>query len=87
MSSWRSPNADEMVLAAFAEKGLVLPKEVAHERGPYVADFVIVYEAFVRMEPYVDSFQRVFFGRALSERKTLGTALVGGFTLATAQVG
>ena len=57
MSSWRSPNIDEMVLAAFAKKGLVPPKEVAHERGPYVADFVIFYEAFVGMEPYVDSFR------------------------------
>ena len=39
MSSWRSPNVDEMVLAAFAEKGLVPPKEVAHWRVPYVANF------------------------------------------------
>ena len=54
---------------------------------PYVAGFVTVYEAFVRMEPYVDSFRRVFVGRALSERKTLGTVPVGGFALAAAQVG
>ena len=54
---------------------------------PYVAGFVTVYEAFVRMEPYVDSFQRVFFGRALSERKTLRTTPMGGFALAAAQVG
>ena len=56
MSSWRSPNVDEMVLAAFAEKWLVLPKEVAHWRVPYVASFITVYEAFVGMEPYMASF-------------------------------
>ena len=27
MLSWRSPNVDEMVLATFAEKGLLLLKE------------------------------------------------------------
>jgi len=73
-----------MVLAAFAEKGLVPPKEVAHWRVPYVAGFVTVCVAFVGMEPYVDYIRRVFFGRALSERKTLGTAPVGGFALAAA---
>ena len=57
MSSWRSPNVDEMALAAFAEKGLVLPKEVVHWRVPYVAGFVTICEAFVGMEPYVDSFR------------------------------
>ena len=57
MLSWRSPNVDEMVLAGFAEKGLVPPKEVAHWRVPYVIDFITVYEAFIGMEPYVDSFQ------------------------------
>ena len=57
MSSWRSPNVDEMVLAAFAEKGLVLPKEVAHWRVSYIVGFVIVCEAFIGMEPYVDSFR------------------------------
>ena len=87
MLSWRSPSVDEMVLAAFAEKGLVPPNEVAHWRVPFIAGFITVYEAFVRMEPYVDSFRRVFFGRALSERKTLGTASVGCFALAAAQVG
>jgi len=30
MSSWRPSNVDETVLAAFAKKGLPLPKEVAH---------------------------------------------------------
>ena len=86
MSSWRSPNVDEMVLAAFAKKGLVPPKEVAHWRVSYVTDFVIIYETFVGIEPHVDSFRRVFSGRALLERKTLGTAPVGGFALEAAQV-
>ena len=56
MLSWRSPNVDEMVLAAFVEKGLVPPKEVAHWMVSYVASFVTVCEAFIEMEPYVDSF-------------------------------
>jgi len=30
MSSWRPSTVDEVVLAAFAKKGLLLPKEVAH---------------------------------------------------------
>ena len=54
---------------------------------PYVADFITVCEAFVGMEPHVDSFQRVFSKRALSERKMLRTTPVGGFALAAAQVG
>ena len=87
MSSWRSPNVDEMVLAAFVENGLVLPKEVAHWRVPYIAGFITVYEAFVRLEPYVDSFQRILSERASSEGKTLRTVLVGGFTPTAAQVG
>ena len=62
MSSWRSPNIDEMVLAAFTEKGLVPPKEVARWRVPYVVGFITVYEAFIGMEPHVDSFRRVFSG-------------------------
>ena len=53
----------------------------------YVAGFITVYEAFIGMEPHVDSFRRVFSRRALSERKTLGTTPVGGFALAAAQVG
>ena len=76
-----------MVLAAFAEKGLLLPKEVAHWRVLHITGFVTICKAFVGMEPHVDSFQRVFSGRALSERKTLGTTPVGGFALAAAQVG
>ena len=84
MSSWRSPNVDEMVLAAFAEKGLVPPKEVTHWRVSYVASFITACEAFLGMEPYVDSFWQVFSGRALLERKTLRTTPVGGFALAAA---
>ena len=87
MSSWRSPNVDEMVLAVFTEKGLVPPKEVAHWRVSYVADFITICEAFVGMERHVDFFRRVLFGRALSKRKTLGTVPVGGFALTAAQVG
>ena len=34
MSNWRPSNVDEAVLAAFAEKGLLPPKEVAHWRAP-----------------------------------------------------
>jgi len=43
-----------MVLAAFVEKGPLPSKEEAHWRVPHVASFVIVYEAFVGMEPYGD---------------------------------
>ena len=50
-------------------------------------EVMLICEAFFGMEPYVDSFWRVFSGRALSERKTLRTTPVGGFTLAAAQVG
>ena len=52
----------------------------------HVAGFVTVYEAFVGMEPHVDSFWRIFSRRVLSEGKPLRTALVGGFALAIAQV-
>ena len=34
MLNWRPSNIDEAVLAAFAEKGLLPPKEVAHWRAP-----------------------------------------------------
>ena len=62
MSSWRSSIIDEVVLAAFAEKGLLPPKEVAHWRVLHVTGFITVYEAFVGMEPHVDSFWRIFSG-------------------------
>jgi len=42
MSSWRSSNIDEMVRAAFAEKGLLLPKEEGHWRVPSVVGFAVV---------------------------------------------
>ena len=45
-----------MVLAAFAKKGPLLSKEEAHWRVLSVVDFVIVREAFVKMEPYGDFF-------------------------------
>ena len=75
------------MLAAFTEKGLLPLKEVAHRRVLHVAGFVTIYEAFIRMEPHVDSFRQIFSGRALSEVKPPRTALVGGFTLVAAQVG
>ena len=45
-----------MVLAAFAEKGLFLPKEEAHWRVLSVIGFAVVHEAFVEMEPYEKLF-------------------------------
>ena len=56
MSSWRSSNIDEMGLAAFAEKGPLLPKEEAHWRVLSIVGFVVVYMAFVGMKPYGDLF-------------------------------
>ena len=46
-----------MVLATFAEKGLLSLKEEAHWKVLHVAGFVVVYEAFVGMEPYGDFFR------------------------------
>jgi len=57
MLNLRSSNVDEMVLAFFVEKGPLLPKEEAHWRVLSVIGFVVVCEAFVRMEPYGDLFQ------------------------------
>ena len=62
MSSYRSSSVDEVVLAAFAEKGLLPPKEAVHWRVLHVAGFVTICEAFVGMEPHVDSFWRIFSG-------------------------
>ena len=56
MLCWRSSNIDEVELAAFAEKGLLPPKEVAHWRVLHVAGFITVCKAFIGMEPHVDSF-------------------------------
>ena len=39
MSSWRSSVVRESVLASFAEKGFLPPKEVAHWRAPGREDF------------------------------------------------
>ena len=52
MSSWRSSNVDEMVLATFAEKGPLLSKEEAHWRVLSIVGFAVIREAFIRMEPY-----------------------------------
>ena len=57
MSSWRLSNIDEMVLAAFAEKGPLPLKEEAHWRVLHVAGFVPACEAFIGMEPYGDLFR------------------------------
>ena len=46
-----------MVSAAFAEKGPLTPKEEAHWRVLSIVGFVVVREAFVRMEPYEDLFR------------------------------
>ena len=40
MSNWRPSNMDEEVLAAFAEKGLLLLKEVVHWRAPALGEIV-----------------------------------------------
>ena len=55
-------SSKEVVLAAFTEKGLLPSKEVVHWRVSHVTGFVIVCEAFVGMEPHVNSFRRVFSG-------------------------
>ena len=47
----------------------------------HIVGFVTMCEAFLGMEPHVDSFQRMFFGRALSEGKPLMIAPMGGFVL------
>ena len=41
-----------MVLAAFVEKGPLLPKEEAHWRVLSIVGFVVVCEAFIGIEPY-----------------------------------
>ena len=52
-----------------------------------VIGFVVVREAFVRMEPYGDFFWRIFYGQALLVGKPRRTASMGGFALETAQIG
>ena len=41
MLNWRPSNVNEEVLAAFAEKGLLLPKEVAYWRAPALREVVL----------------------------------------------
>ena len=47
----------------------------------HIAGFVIIYEAFLGMEPHVDLFRWIFSGRALSEGKLPRIAPVGAFAL------
>jgi len=112
MSGWRSSAVRESVLEAFAKKGFLPPKEVAHWRAPgredfpqprpsevvsfltfhehelgypthwllcglhnewglelqhlnlmgvlHITGFIIVYEAFLEMEPHADFFRWLF---------------------------
>ena len=58
--------------------------ELQHLNPPgvlHIIGFVIVCEAFLRMEPHVDLFWWIFTGRALSEGKPPRTTPVGGFAL------
>ena len=41
MSNWRPSNVDEVVLAEFAVKGLLLSKEVARWRAPALGEVVL----------------------------------------------
>ena len=84
MSRWRSSNIDEMVLAAFTEKGPLPPKEEVHWRVLSVVNFAIVHEAFVGMEPYGRLFWWIFSRRVLLVGKPLRTTSMGGFALAAA---
>ena len=86
MSSWRSSNVDEMVLASFIKKGPLLPKEEVHWRVLRVVGFVVIREAFVGMEPYKNLFWQIFSEQALSVGKLPRTKPMGGFALATTQV-
>ena len=61
MSSWRSSNIDEMVLAAFVKKGPLLPKEEVHWRVLSVVGFSIVHGALssARNAPCTEAVVRV----------------------------
>ena len=87
MLSWRSSNVDEMVLAAFAEKGPLPPKEEVHWRVLSVVGFAIVREAFIGMEPYGKLFRRIFSRRVMLVGKPPGTTSMEGFALTAAQIG
>ena len=47
----------------------------------HIAGFISVYKAFLRMEPHVDFFGRLFSGRALMAMNSSKAMPVGGFTL------
>ena len=47
----------------------------------HIAGFITICEAFLRMEPHVDFFRRLFSGRALTVGNLAEIAPVGGFTL------
>ena len=47
----------------------------------HIADFVTVCEAFLRMEPHVDFFRRLFSSRALTVGDSAEIAPMGGFSL------
>ena len=47
----------------------------------HIIGFITIYEAFLRMEPHVVLFRRIFTRRALSEGKPPRTVPVGGFAL------
>ena len=82
---------------AFHERGLGYPMhwflhgflnewdlELQHLNPTRVLHFiglVTVYEAFLGMEPHVDFFRRMFFGRALSVGNPPEIAPEGGFAL------
>ena len=52
-----------------------------------IIGFVIIYEAFIGMELYKKLSRQTFSGQALSVGKLPRTVLMGGFTLAAAQIG
>ena len=45
---------------------------------PHVAGFVTICEAFLGMEPHMDIFGRLFYGRALTAGNLVEIAPVGG---------
>ena len=47
----------------------------------HIAGFITVCEAFLRMEPHVDFFRRLFSGRTLTVGNPSEATLVGGFAL------
>ena len=47
----------------------------------HITGFITVCEAFLRMEPHVDFFRRLFSGRTLTTGSSAETAPMGGFAL------